>query len=282
MRRSSAWRTAALADVAGERLLDRDRDRLDLELELAAGRCRAIGRAGGVRRSLAGALESRIVEARERADRRDAGGSQPLLRPRPDPRAAPHGKRRQEARLVPGRHDRDPARLSPLGGDLADDLRRGHAEGARERRGGAHRGLHRLCERARPREVAARRAEVEVPLVEPGALDSRHDLADGRPDGVGVLPIQRMTRSEEDGVRAAPPRLGRAHGRADAESPRRVVRGRDDAAPVRITADHERNLAQRGSSSSSTAAKKASRSRCARMGTTKRYAIEPNGRSAVR
>ena len=49
----------------------------------------------------------------------------------------------------------------------------------------------------------------------------------------------------------------------DPEAARDVVRGRDDAAAVRVAADDERHAAQLGSSSSSTAAKNASRSRCA-------------------
>ena len=40
-------------------------------------------------------------------------------------------------------------------------------------------------------------------------------------------------------LRAAPVGLGRAHGRADAEAPRLVARGRDDAAAARIAADDD-------------------------------------------
>ena len=46
-------------------------------------------------------------------------------------------------------------------------------------------------------------------------------------------------------MRAAAQRLGAAHRRVDAEPPRDVVRGRDDAAALRVAADDERLPAQR-------------------------------------
>ena len=54
-----------------------------------------------------------------------------------------------------------------------------------------------------------------------------------------------MPRSQEDDLRAAAERLGRAHRRADAEPPRDVVRGGDDPAAVRVAADDERPRPQR-------------------------------------
>ena len=48
-----------------------------------------------------------------------------------------------------------------------------------------------------------------------------------------------MARPDEDGVRAAPERLGAAHRRADAEAPRPVVRGGDDSTAVGIASDDE-------------------------------------------
>ena len=108
------------------------------------------------------------------------------------------------------------------------------------------RGLDRRRDRARTREVGRDRAEVEVALVDPGALDPRDDLADRVPDGPRVLAIERVPGAHEDGGRAASERLGRAHRGVDAELPRDVVRGRDDAAAVRVAADDERLLAQLG------------------------------------
>ena len=110
----------------------------------------------------------------------------------------------------------------------------------------AHRGLDRRRDRARPREVGRDRAEVEVALVDPGSLDARDDLADRVPHDPRVLAVERVPGAEEDRGRAAPERLGRAHRRVDAELPRRVVRGRHDAAAVRIAADDERLLAKLG------------------------------------
>ena len=83
-------------------------------------------------------------------------------------------------------------------------------------------------------------AEVEVALVDPHLLDPRHDLADRAPDRLRVLPVERVARPDEHDVGAASERLGRAHRRADAEAPGDVVRGRDDAATLRVAADDER------------------------------------------
>ena len=163
----------------------------------------------------------------------------------PDARQRAHGERRQEARLLPRRHDRDPARLAAVGGDLADDLRGRDPERARERGRGADRRLHRLGDRAGAGERGDDGAEVEVALVDPDLLDPRHDLADRAPDRLRVLPVERVARPDEDDVGAASERLGRAHRGADPEAPRDVVRRRDDAAALRIAADDERPGAQR-------------------------------------
>ena len=88
-------------------------------------------------------------------------------------------------------------------------------------------------------------AEVEVALVEPRALDARHDLPDRRPHRLRVLAVQGVSRPQEHGVGTAAERLGRAHRRADPEPPRRVVRGRDDAAATRVAADDERPRPER-------------------------------------
>ena len=84
-----------------------------------------------------------------------------------------------------------------------------------------------------PGERGDDRAEVEVALVDPDLLDARHDLADRAPDGLRVLPVERVPGPDEDDVGAAPERLGRAHRRADPEAAGDVVRRRDDAAALR-------------------------------------------------
>ena len=96
-----------------------------------------------------------------------------------------------------------------------------------------------------PVNVGDDRAEVEVALVDPDLLDPGHDLADRAPDRLGVLPVERVARPDEDDVGAAPQRLRRAHRRADPEAPRDVVRRRDDPAALRIAADDERLRPQR-------------------------------------
>ena len=186
-----------------------------------------------------------VAEGGEIADRLHAGRREPHLRLRPDPGQRAHRERSEEPRLLPRRHDRDPARLAAVGGDLADDLRRRDAERARERRRGADRRLHRLGDGPRTGERGDDRAEVEVALVDPDLLDPWHDLADRAPHRLRVLPVERMARPDEDDVGAAPERLGRAHRRADAEAPGDVVRRRDDAAALRVAADDERLRAQR-------------------------------------
>ena len=55
-----------------------------------------------------------------------------------------------------------------------------------------------------------------------------------------------MAGSHENDLGAAAQRLGRAHRGANPERPGDVVRGRDDAATLRIAADDERSRAERG------------------------------------
>ena len=187
-----------------------------------------------------------VVERGETADRLDAGCEQPLLRLRADAGEPAHVEAGEERRLLPGNHDDEAARLARVASDLRDDLARRDSERAREARTGAHRRLHGLGDDARLEEVARDLAEVEVSLVDPGLLDGRDDPAHRRPDVPRVLAVERVARPDEDRVRAAADRLGRAHRRMDPEPPRDVVRGRDDAAPLRVAADDERLLAQLG------------------------------------
>src|SRR6185436_3831728 len=86
--------------------------------------------------------------------------------------------------------------------------------------------------------------EVEVSLVESRALDERHDLAHGGPHRLRVLAVERVPGPDEDGLGAAAQRLGAAHRRVDPETPRRVVRRRDDSASLWVPADDERLAAQ--------------------------------------
>ena len=104
----------------------------------------------------------------------------------------------------------------------------------------------RLGDDASLEKVARDLTQVEVPLVETGLLDRRHDPAHGRPDMTRVLAVERMAGTHEHGVRAAPDRLRSAHRRMDAETARDVVGGRHDTPPLRIATDDQRLLTQLG------------------------------------
>ena len=176
-------------------------------------------------------------------------------------------ERREERRLAARPHDGQPAGLAAVGGDLRDHLRRRDAERAREPRPRPDDRPHRLGERAGVVERRRELAEIEVALVDPGLLDRRHDLADDRPDLARVLPVERPARPHEHGLRAAAQRLGARHRRHDR---RTAARRSSRSRPRRGRAGRRRRraapAAARGCSSSSTAAKNASRSRWATIG----------------
>ena len=123
-------------------------------------------------------------------------------------------------------------------------------------------------------------AEVEVALVDPGLLDGRHDLADDRPDLARVLAVERHPRRHEDRVRAAAQRLGARHRRGDPEArARRSSRSRRRRARAGRRRRRAARRAAPGRSSSSTAAKNASRSRCATMRCTRVSLRDASGRA---
>ena len=163
--------------------------------------------------------------------------------PTPGRRRTSNGARNDASR--PGANDGQPARLAAVGRDLRDDLAGGDAERAGQRGRAADGRLHRFGELAGGEEVRRDLAEVEVALVEPGLLDGGDDLAHGAPDRLRVLAVEGVTGADEDRLRAAAQRLGAAHRRVDPEPPRDVVRGRDDAAALRVAADDQRLPPQR-------------------------------------
>ena len=245
-----AGRRSAAARRAGARARGRSRSKVSsTEIEMRSARELEAARVDPVR-AVAEHAPDLAGEQRAQVERRRGAASAPtVVTPAaarrcsargPTPGSARTGYGARKRGLGPGRHDRDPARLAPVGRDLRDDLRRRDAERAGQARRRPHRGLDGLGDRARAREVGREPGEVEVALVEPGALDPRHDLAHGRPDRLRVVAVQRVPGPEEDRLRAAPERLGAAHRRVDAEAPRDVVRGRDDAAAARVAADDER------------------------------------------
>ena len=107
-------------------------------------------------------------------------------------------------------------------------------------------------------------AEVEVSLVEPGALDRRDDSPDRAPDRLRILLVDAVPRVHEDSVRTPAERLGARHRRMDPELARLVVRGRHDSSAVRVAADDQGRRAELGVLELLDAgpAKNASRSRC--------------------
>ena len=206
-----------------------------------------------------------VGQGRELADRLDACRAQPRLRARADPGERADVERREERRLASGRDDGEPAGLAAVARDLRDDLRGRDAE--RALRLVAPR--TEVCTasataRASPNVAARPRRGRGSPRRGPCARPSARPRA--RPPRPRASTRGRaVARPDENRLRAPAQRLGAAHRRADPEPARVVVGRRDDAAAVRIAADDQRLRAQLGSSSSSTAAKNASRSRCARI-----------------
>ena len=198
------------------------------------------------------------------ADRVDPEPDEALLCPRPDPRQDPDRERREERRFATRPDDRQPARLAAVGRHLRDHLRGRHPERARELGAGPHDRLDRLCDRARVVERRRDLAEVEVALVDPRLLDRRHDFADRRPDLTRVVAVERVPWADEYGVRdsgGAPPRPTSRSG-SRSPGPRSctvATTPRPWGSPPTISGTRRND----GSSSSSTAAKNASRSRCA-------------------
>src|SRR5439155_10532065 len=174
--------TLAVADVLCERLLVRDRDPLDRDLEAAR-----VDTPGAVSQlppdDAADELAELVVaERREVADRLDSRRDEALFRPRADARQQPDRERREKLGLPAGTHDRQPARLATVGGDLRHDLRGRDAERAGEVRSRPHDGADALRDRARVVEVGSDLLEVEISLVDAHLLDGRDDLAHERPD----------------------------------------------------------------------------------------------------
>ena len=163
----------------------------------------------------------------------------------PDAGELAHVERREKRRFPPRRHDEQPARLPQVARHLGDDLARRDTERAREARRAAHCRLHGLGHTPCLEEVRGDVGHVEVALVDAGALDRRHDMPHRVPDGARIVAVQRVSGRDEDRMRAAALRLGTAHRRVDAEAPRLVVRGCNDAAALRVASDDQRLPAQR-------------------------------------
>ena len=185
-----------------------------------------------------------VVERRQLTDRLEPRGAKPLLGPGADAGQLADVERSQECGFPPGRHDEQAAGLPQVARHLGHDLARRDAQRAREARGAAHGRLHGLGHTSSLEEVRGDVRHVEVALVDAGPLDRRHDVSHRVPDGTRVVAVERVPGRDEDGMRAAALRLGATHRRVDAEAPSLVVRGRHDAAALRVAAHDERLPAQ--------------------------------------
>ena len=145
--------------------------------------------------------------------------------------------------------DDDAAGLTPVARDLRDHL-------ARRCRASTRAPSRRAPPPAPPRRPTAppgrrrrpRRAGGSPRRARSARRSARPRARPPRPSA--RRPVARVARAEEDGLRTAAARLGAAHRRVDAEPARLVVRGRHDAAAVRVAADDERSEASSGRSSS--------------------------------
>ena len=170
-----------------------------------------------------------------------------ILGPTPQSRRTGSGARK--AASVAGSDHRQAVGLAHVGGDL------GHELGARDAdRGGELRLVaDRLLEVAADRLAGAERplaaGRVEERLVDRDRLDAVAEALQDRHDARGLARVALHVGVQIDAFRAAAPRLGDRHRARDAEAPRLVGRGRDDAAPasaLRVGADDHGLAAQLG------------------------------------
>ena len=156
-----------------------------------------------------------------------------------------HVERRQERRLAAGRTTVSPPGLRRSLAILATTFE----VATPTRRSGSSR---RAPRPARPRRGRAPRRSLARPRRGRGSprrapCARRSARPRGRrPRPRRVLAVDAVPRTDEDRVRAAAKRLGAAHRRVDPVPARHVVRGRDDAAPVRVASDDERLRPQLG------------------------------------
>ena len=169
------------------------------------------------------------------ADRAQAHRREPLRGLGPDPRDDPQRRARQPPARLLAAHGDEPLRLLEVRGDLGDQPVRPDADGQADPRPVAH-----------LRDELAQHAQrllgvghVGVALVEPDLRDDGEPLADQRPHLARLLAVGGEVGREEDGLRAQPPRLGGRRGRADAELPGLVGRGRHHR-PRAAAGDHDR------------------------------------------
>ncbi len=207
-----------------------------------------------------------VAERGERSDRLEAGRAQARLGAGPDARQLADVERGQERR-PPSRPGRPSARRACAG--RSRSWRRPCSTRLRSTRSGSSRlgqtSVPLPRRRAPRRSWPPPRPGRGTPRRFPSVRRSAPPHARRVQTSLRVLLVDAVPRAHEHGVRAAPQGLGARHRRMDPELPGLVVGGRDDSASVGVAAHDSGFERSSGFSSSSTAAKKASRSRCPRI-----------------
>ena len=232
----------AVGEVALEGVLDADRDALRLQLQPAR-----IDPARAVAENSADAPGKQAAElaspsGRQRADRGDAAGERDAAPPLARLRAAVRTSNgaRKPPRCRRGRRSDPPGLRRSLAifattfdvETPSEQVRLVAARTAVCTASATLRAARKSSARPRRRRGSPRRAR-SVSTVGTTPRTVSHTC-------LRVLAVERVARAHEDGVRAAPQRLGAAHRRVDAERARDVVRCRDDAASVWVAADDQR------------------------------------------
>ena len=174
------------------------------------------------------------------AERAHGDGVQGALGRRADAGHRADRQRGEEGRLFAGRDGAKAVRLGRLRGDLRRRAPGGEADGDDEGEFVAHAAadvegdqFRRAADPLHPRHIDCR-------LVRPGHLDERAVRHEDGAEAVGEIAIICAIDRQEDGVRAAPLRLGDRHAGADTEDARRVRGSTNDPAPALPPADDHR------------------------------------------
>src|SRR6266571_5469428 len=160
-----------------------------------------------------------------------------------DAQDLPDGERSEEFHDVVRLDDGEPIGLLEIGGDLRGRLRRGDADRAGESLLLPDRGLDLPGKVPSSAVIAATTGRhIEVALFDPGGLEVVGELAQEFHDLAAHAAIELEVRRDEDSIGAQPNRLDARHRRPDAEFPRFVARGEDDASGMlaRIGPDDDR------------------------------------------
>ena len=239
----------AVGDVARERLLVADRDVRRPAPRAGAGRCPARGRGAGDRLFPGSSRASSSSESAASSPTSCDARARPAA-PRPSarrPGRSAHGERRQERGLAAGGHDRDPAGLLAV-------ARRPWRRPCSWRRRASTRGSSRRAppparpprrpgragSRARPRRCrGSPRPARCARLVGTTSRIAAHTVRE-------YSAYVRWRGVDEDGVRAAPQRLGAAHRRTDTVRAGDVVSGSHDAPAAGVTSHDERLCCELG------------------------------------